>query len=135
MRTKDQLILIIPLTLLLFKFISTKRKVLDSLHQHKCSGFTKNKLPSYFKAIYINRVTTFALPLSHQEKLFQNYPKRQQSVFLPEDFGAPWDSLSDYSHLSFYNKMSIVAYSGLLLQKKRKTILLNGFSEGSVINC
>lgn len=36
----------------------------------------------YFKAIYINRVSTFALLLSHQEETFQKCPKRWQSPFL-----------------------------------------------------
>lgn len=43
-RTKDQLILVILLMLPLFKCMSIKRKVLDSLLQHKCSGFTRNEL-------------------------------------------------------------------------------------------
>lgn len=79
-KTEDQLILVILLTLL--KFISIKRKVLDRLHQHKCSSFPRNELSISKPFTDSHRVSTFALLPSHQEETFQKCPKRWQAPCL-----------------------------------------------------
>lgn len=97
-KTEDQLILVILLMLPLLKFISTKRKVLDRLHN--ISAQALQGMNYLFQSHSLTHTESLHLHYCESSgRDISEVPQRMAGsmlvYLLPEDFGTPWDSLFD----------------------------------------